>query len=59
MREMREMEQEGKQAEAEYDRNLDILIDRLQRAPNASAADRAGWELEIKKLQTHVIVPIC
>ena len=58
-REMREMEQEGKQAEAEYDRNLAILIDRIQSVPNASAADRAGWEQEIKKLQGHVVVPIC
>ena len=54
-----EVDQGRDQVEAEYDRNLTILIDRLQRAPNASAADRAGWEQEIKRLQDRITIPIC
>ena len=52
------VEKEREQVEVEYDRNLAILIDRLQRAPNASAADRAGWEQEIKRLQDRITIPI-
>ena len=63
---MKEREQEMKQeleererAEAEYDQNLAVLIGRLQHAPNAPAAERAGWEQEIKKLQDRITIPIC
>ena len=51
-------EAEKEPAEAEYDRNLAILIGRLQHTPDASAADRAGWEQEIKKLQDRIKIPI-
>ena len=52
-------EQEREQAETQHDRNLAILIDRLERAPNASAADQAVWEQEIKRLQDRITIPIC
>ena len=59
---MKELEQEIKRererAEAEYDRKLAALTSHLQRTPNASAADRAGWEQGIKELQNRVTIPI-
>ena len=47
------------QVKTEYDRDSAILINRLQRAPNASAADRAVWEQEIKRLRDRTTIPIC
>ena len=55
----RKVQEERKQADAEYDRDLTILVGRLQDAPNTSAADRAGWEQEIKRLQDRIAIPIC
>ena len=59
---MKEMEQEAKEgrerAEAEYDRKLAALTSRLRHTPNASAADRAEWEQEIRRLQDRVTIPI-
>ena len=59
---MREMEEEAKQgreqAKVEYDQKLAALTDRLQRTPNAAAADRAGWEQEIRRPQDRVTISI-
>ena len=63
---MKEMEQEVKQeemqererAEAEYNRRLATLTNKLQRKPYAPVADRAVWEQEIKKLQDRITIPI-
>ena len=57
-KERAEAEKEPAEAEAEYDRNLAILIGRLQHTPDAPAADRAGWEQEIKRLQDRIKIPI-
>ena len=53
-----EAKQDRKRAEAEYNQNLAALTSRLQLATNASAADRAGLEQEIRSLQDRVMVPI-
>ena len=59
---MREMEEEAKQdrerAEAEYDQKLAALTSCLQLMADASAADRARWEQEIRRLRDRVTIPI-
>ena len=53
-----EKEKEKERAEAEYGKKLAYLTSRLQRTPNGSATERAGWRQEIKKLQDRVTIPI-
>ena len=59
--EMREMEREAERdrewAKAKYDQKLAALTSRLQHTQNAPAAERVGWEQEIKKLQDRVTIP--
>ena len=53
-----EVKEERERAVADYDRKLATVTGRLRRTPNASAAERAEWHQEVKRLQERVTVPI-